>query len=295
MKELYAALHTQNTGIKIGFSKFCSLRPKWCVLAGSPRTKSVCVCTIHQNVTLLLDAVNLEKDRRQLIDMVVCKECMIHRCINCPSRSDSEDYLNEQLLPEFVEETIEFYQWTSTDRSELLRQCLSLNEFILLLVEKLNELTSHSFIAKAQSKYLKHCKENLKDDEAVVLLDFAENYRFVIQDEIQTYHWKQQSCSLHPVVKYFRSNGILTEKSLCFISDDLNHDTSFMYHVVKETISIIKQSIPAAISKIFYFSGGCAAQYKNCKKLCECLQSLKRFWHRMQLVLFCNKSWQVPL
>ena len=56
--------------------------------------------------------------------MVVCnqesKECMIHRCINCPSRSDLEDYLNEQPLPEFVEETIEFYQWTSTDRLELL-------------------------------------------------------------------------------------------------------------------------------------------------------------------------------
>ena len=78
-------------------------------LAGSSWTKTVCVCTIHQNITLLLGTVNLEEDRRQLIDMVVCnqesKECMIHRCINCPSRSDLEDYLNEQLLPEFVEET----------------------------------------------------------------------------------------------------------------------------------------------------------------------------------------------
>ena len=36
---------------KIGFSKFAKLRPKHCVLAG---THSVCVCTIHQNVKLML-------------------------------------------------------------------------------------------------------------------------------------------------------------------------------------------------------------------------------------------------
>ena len=43
--------------VKIGFSKFCSLRPKWCVIAGSSGTHSVCVCTIHQNTILLVDAL----------------------------------------------------------------------------------------------------------------------------------------------------------------------------------------------------------------------------------------------
>ena len=39
------------------------------------------VLSINQNVTLPIDAVNLEKDRHQLMDMVACnqesKECMI--------------------------------------------------------------------------------------------------------------------------------------------------------------------------------------------------------------------------
>ena len=39
---------------KTGFSKFAELRPKHCVLAGASGTHSVCVCTIHQNVKLML-------------------------------------------------------------------------------------------------------------------------------------------------------------------------------------------------------------------------------------------------
>ena len=50
-----------------------------------------------------------------------------------------------------------------------------------------------------------------------------------------------------------------------------------MYHVVKETISNIKQSIPAAISKIFYFSDGCAVQYKNCKNFVNVCNHSKDF------------------
>ena len=45
---------------KFGFSKFCALRPKWCVLAGSKMTQSVCVCNAHQNVVLPVDTMNLD-------------------------------------------------------------------------------------------------------------------------------------------------------------------------------------------------------------------------------------------
>jgi len=32
-------------------------------------------------------------------------------------------------------------------------------------------------------KYYKHLMENIQEDEAVVSLDFSENYSFVVQDE----------------------------------------------------------------------------------------------------------------
>ena len=59
-------------------------------------------------------------------------------------------------------------------------------------IVNLDKLTSHSFIAKNQSKYLKECKENLTENECIVLGDFSENYQFVMQDEIQSYHWNKE-------------------------------------------------------------------------------------------------------
>ena len=43
---------------KIGLSKFAELRLKWCRTVGQSGSHNVCVCTYHQNVKLILSAVN---------------------------------------------------------------------------------------------------------------------------------------------------------------------------------------------------------------------------------------------
>ena len=39
-----------------------------------------------------------------------------------------------------------------------------------------------------QFGYLKKLKENIQHDEVIIVLDFAKNYTFKIQDEIQANH-----------------------------------------------------------------------------------------------------------
>lgn len=58
LKELHHEFKQKYPGNRVGFSKFSTLRPKWCVLAGAPGTHCVCVCTIHQNPLLLLQATH---------------------------------------------------------------------------------------------------------------------------------------------------------------------------------------------------------------------------------------------
>ena len=135
---------------------------------GSPGTHSVCVCTIHQNVNLMLNAVYLDKSYHELLDMLVSdrnsKECMIHRCPDCPDPSKLFEYLTEQIIGYDEEddaegdiiddnsEQISFQQWVSTDRSELITQTLSQKELIQTLEGKLSTLTAHSFISKEQAR-----------------------------------------------------------------------------------------------------------------------------------------------
>ena len=80
--------------------------------------------------------------------------------------------------------------------------------YIELVIAAMNLLTTHSYITKCQEKYLKHKKENLAMNEAIVLGDFAENYQFIMQDEIQSNHWSKTSCTFHPIVIYLLEKAI---------------------------------------------------------------------------------------
>ena len=84
---------------------------------------------------------------------------------------------------------------------------LPLDEFVEQLREQLDEVTSHSFIARSQSQYLSKLKEKLKCGEVIILGDFAENVSFIVRDEIQGYHWNDQQCSSHPIVLYYRKEN----------------------------------------------------------------------------------------
>lgn len=56
LNELHCAYKNKYPQHRIGLSKFSQLRPKWCVTVSSSGAHSVCVCTIHQNTKLMVDA-----------------------------------------------------------------------------------------------------------------------------------------------------------------------------------------------------------------------------------------------
>ena len=71
LQELYTAFKEKYPNVNIGFSKFCALRSKWCVLAASKMTHSVCVCSTHQNVVLLVDAMDWNLTYKDLIKLIL--------------------------------------------------------------------------------------------------------------------------------------------------------------------------------------------------------------------------------
>lgn len=64
LKELHESYWEKNrskSSLIVSFSVFSQLRPKICILLGKSGTHCVCVCTIHQNVKMMLDAIDLKK------------------------------------------------------------------------------------------------------------------------------------------------------------------------------------------------------------------------------------------
>ena len=133
-----------------------------------------------------------------------------------------------------------------------------------LLVYSVDNLTTHSFIAKSQAQHLKQKKEEVTETECVILLDFAENYHYVVQGEIQGYDWNKDQCTMHPVVIYFKKNCVLHHISLYIISDDREHDTCFVHELERTVMIYIKEKL-SQIKIVYYFHDDCAEQYKNYK------------------------------
>ena len=102
LKELYTAFKHKYLYLKISSSKFASLRPKWYISVGPKGTHSVCACTIHQHVKLLLSSVNLSKDYHELLELIVCnrnsKERMIHCCESCPGVNAVKTFIEGELV-----------------------------------------------------------------------------------------------------------------------------------------------------------------------------------------------------
>ena len=168
---------------------------------------------------LQLDSVSLCQRYQELIDMVVCdrisSKCMIHRCNKCPGIAVVEEnirsiitkvhYEKEETTHEdendenpLSQDFINFQQWTTSDRTELVSQTLSEEDFIDKLYSHLDDITAHSYICKSQAMYLTMLKEEVKEDEVIILMDFAETFKSVVQG----YHLNQNHCTLHPVAIY---------------------------------------------------------------------------------------------
>ena len=166
------------------------LRPKWCISVASNGLHNVCVCAIHQNVKLMVNSLPIKIDYRELIDEIVCDRksytCMLRDCEQCPPKENLRNKLFSFFNNE--EQDITYKEWQTTDRTEIITIKTDLETYIEKLITKIYKLKSHHFLTKMQSGYLKKLKENIGDEEVIILLDFAENYTFKIQDKIQENH-----------------------------------------------------------------------------------------------------------
>jgi hypothetical protein len=161
---------------------------------------------------------------------------------------------------------VKFSQWVSTDRTELASLQKNRDGYINDLIESLQKLRPHFFIAKVQATYLQQQKESLDEETAIVLMDFAENVSFVIQDEVQGFHWDHSQATLHPFAVYTKDGDNVKCTSYCVISDCLKHDTNAIHAFLNKLHEHMSIEFPS-IKKILYWRDGAASQYKNFKNL----------------------------
>lgn len=235
-------------------------------LRASTGTHSVCLCVYHQNAKLLVSALRESSlTLNDLMASLVCSptsaKCMLERCEQCPS-SDCLPQLILAACPMINDmETIEYKKWVS---ASLVDVRVDVDVFQDQLVTAITELTSHHFIAKSQAQYLKERKSSLQQEEIIVLMDFAENFSFVVQDAVQGFHWDTNQATLHPMVVYHKAleaGDSLQCTSYCIISDSMEHSTAAVHLFITKLLEDLRHSLKC--TSVSYFTDGAASQYKN--------------------------------
>ena len=170
LHELYTAFKEKHPNINIEFSKFCTLRPKWCVLAGLKMTHSVCVCSAFQNVVWLVDAMDCDLTYKDRIKKILCNpdinKCTVHRFESCPGTATLKEFLDQELNEHEDDDKFNYCQWDNTDQAILTTITATYKEYKGTLIDVIDDLTRH-------------------------LYHKAKNYQFLIQNEIQSYHWSK--------------------------------------------------------------------------------------------------------
>lgn len=275
IKILHTQFKEQNPEAAVGLSKFAELRPKWCVLAGSKGTHSVCVCVIHENFKSMFNAVDFPAITKDLqnpltrykdcFQILTCRNakpaCYLRSCSSCYGVDKLSELLVESLNTQTFTEVI-FSTWQSTDRCTLKKECLSVDDYIDELCNGAEKLLPHHFISKNQEEYIMNRRNNLREDEVLFHLDFSENYAYVVQNAAQAFHYNNDQCTVHPSIFYYKSENKIEHKSIVLLSDCTTHDTTAVYILQRTVIPEIKKICPK-VKRIIYVTDGAKQHYKN--------------------------------
>lgn len=137
-------------------------------------------------------------------------------------------------------------------------------------------LRQHCFTAAWQNEQFENLKSNVEHGTVVCVMDFAQNYTTLYQDDIKATHYGKQQITLHPIPCYYRKDdGTLNRESAVMLSDDINHDTYAVSHFRRRLIEHLRtQGI--LVSLLIEWCDGAPSQYKNASAFLDLLDASNR-------------------
>ena len=273
LKDDLKTLHKkyQLEGNKISYSLFCKLRPFW-VVRPTEKDRSTCLCKIHENMNFKIKSCYAQnminsKDPNILMKSITCdthdKYCMYRECKKCEKL---------QLEAENItEEQVNWFEWTNKriEKGGPSPKIITMNVKEKkqgskeILAEELNKdlqrACRHIFNINHQYQAMALLKEKMADTEALIHIDFSENYNTKYESEIQSMHFgaSKRQIGLHTGVAYIGHDTY----PFCTASDCLRHGPAAIWAHLEPFIHHIKTLRP--ISVIHFLSDGPTTQYRN--------------------------------
>lgn len=267
LRECYSHFKQENPDVRVGKSVFCSYRPQnICTVSEIPH--DVCVCIYHANFNFLVEAAHsifpsIPSSSKEFLDMLCCdvknENCMTNQCNKCDRVEDVIPLKYHPSLP------VSLKQWSkgAEGRVQVTTQKSTMSGLLKIMNSKLLKFKTHVFVKNEQTRFFTEKRESTSQTEAVLQLDFAENFAIISQDEVQSAHWRHNQATVFTACAWVSNSSQEVEcHSYGIISDDLTHSKYCVWEFLRTVLTDIKEN-NKNLTKVSIYSDGCAAQFKN--------------------------------
>lgn len=272
-------LHPQfcaETGIRVSYSTLLREKPYWVV----PPTKwdrDTCLCVRHENFEYKLNKLNRlgelpHNSTSQCIKAYSCDttsyDCMLGLCGDC-KEIKMESGSNE--------DTVQYFQWQVTKEDRIIKgekKTVKLTKKVTVtstvkklkmsLAADISPMKKHVYGISENLKAKRELKDNLKETELMIQIDFAENYMTKYAKEIQSVRFgaSKGQLSIHTGVFYAKNDTSLETVSFATVSDNLDHQAHAVWGHLKSALQKIL-SVRPHVNTLHVFSDGPTSQYRN--------------------------------
>ena len=196
-------------------------------------------------------------------------KCLMGKCSSCgPSKKlpicPIEDSNRARMVTVKIFEDLEVGE-TDTGKKKkrkvLSHKEMQCGQLLVLFREHLSKFIKHNFVYRWQAEQFKECLHTFPEDVVVSVVDFAENYTFKEQDEIQSMHWFSSQVTIFVHITYVRIAGSVQKYYHFYISDDKSHDTLFVQHCFMLHYGWLKE-LGISLKEHWVWSDGAASQFK---------------------------------
>jgi hypothetical protein len=170
----------------------------------------------------------------------------------------------------FVMQDVVTKKGETKKKLHLVAKSTTSSELISYLKPKLSYFVRHNFTARWQDQQFKHCRKSFPADTIVSVIDFAENYSFEVQNEVQSMHWHSYQVTILVQITWMRDPSVdpndednyTVMKYHFYISDDPTHDSAFVQHCLQLHWQYVVDS-GVKPKQHWIWSDGCSSQFKS--------------------------------
>ncbi|XP_030251615.1 uncharacterized protein LOC115568462 [Sparus aurata] len=279
LQNIHRRFLAENPKQKISYSLFCHLRPFW-VVNPTISERDTCMCKLHENLSFvavklsqlkLTETANLE----QLVEMVCCnssnKSCMYGECVHCKDKSvPISSAYNSTANVSFTQWVTEEKEMEKKKEGEKATVKVTFKksvegtqeDLIELLHSYIKRFKQHHFNIKQQYAFCRELKKNMSGEEALIHVDFSENYSCKYSSQVQAVHFgaSHQQATLHTGVLYVGRHP----EPVCFstISPSRHKGPPAIWQHLHPVLDYLQAQHPQ-VSVLHFLSDGPCTQYKQ--------------------------------